>query len=195
MNTPVYPGETIPTLPYPVILSINGRDDVCLRLTTAADAPQLYSALINNRDHLQEFQHMHVDGISPQSVEAVVKKTVESMHEGTRLQYRIINDERIIGNVNFFNIDAPKRSAFLAYWIDQGYQGTGIVSAGCRSLIDYGFTQLGLEKIMMEIVPENRRSENLARRLGAKLLENETTTEQVDGREYKYRLWEIQNGE
>jgi len=178
---------------YPPTIAIEGNS-AYLRLTTEADAEELYATLDANREHLEKYQHFQLAGITPESVKEIVKRTVASIRDGSRLQYRIIKDEHLIGNVNFYELDKELGTANLAYWLAKDQQGKGIAYAASRSLVDYGFNGLGLKKIKLEIVPSNIRSEHLARRLGAKLLDKDTRIEMVGDRKYEYRMWEIKRG-
>jgi RimJ/RimL family protein N-acetyltransferase len=179
------------TLNYPEVLTVEGGNNTHLQLASLADVPQLFELLSAHREYLEQYQHFDLEGLSPQKVRKIVQNTLSATAEGRRLNYRIYNQDKMIGNVNFYDMDLQNHSASLAAWISPEYQGQGIVYASCQSLVRYGFERLGLDRIITEIVSDNRRSERLAQRAGARLLEGITRQEEVDGRIYNYRTWEL----
>jgi RimJ/RimL family protein N-acetyltransferase len=56
-------------------------------------------------------------------------------------------------------------SGELGYWVGTEFEGRGLVSLGCRSLIDHGFGA-GLHRIFIRAGVENTRSRAVAERLG-----------------------------
>jgi len=54
----------------------------------------------------------------------------------------------------------------MGYWISSSHQGKGIVSNSCDRLIEYAFTDLGLKRVVMNIVEDNIRSRRVAERIG-----------------------------
>jgi RimJ/RimL family protein N-acetyltransferase len=60
------------------------------------------------------------------------------------------------------------RSANLGYWVRESCQRRGVAVAASRRVARFGFTQLGLARIEIVILPDNLASHAVARSLGAK---------------------------
>ncbi|MHB0937451.1 MAG: GNAT family N-acetyltransferase [Armatimonadota bacterium] len=73
---------------------------------------------------------------------------------------------QLAGIIGFLPIDWGNRIAEIGYWIAEEYQGHGVVTLSCRSLIDYAFDTLGLNRVELHIDPDNTRSCQVAERLG-----------------------------
>ena len=73
---------------------------------------------------------------------------------------------RLVGMIGFNTIDGTARRSEIGYWIDSEYQGQGIVTQGCRSLIAHGFNELDLNRIEIRCATGNDRSRAIAERLG-----------------------------
>ena len=58
------------------------------------------------------------------------------------------------------------RSTSIGYWLAEGYQGKGIMIKSCRSLIDYAFGNLGLNRVEIRCAVENSRSRAIPKNLG-----------------------------
>jgi ribosomal-protein-serine acetyltransferase len=54
----------------------------------------------------------------------------------------------------------------IGYWIGSEFEGRGIVTRGCRKLVDHGFSVLGLHRIVIRAGVENKRSRAIPERLG-----------------------------
>ena len=58
--------------------------------------------------------------------------------------------------------------ASIGYWLDQHYQGKGIITKSCKALIHYGFTTLHLNRIEIRCGTENYKSQAIPESLHLK---------------------------
>jgi RimJ/RimL family protein N-acetyltransferase len=72
-----------------------------------------------------------------------------------------------LGNVNLVRFSAEGTEAALGYWLVARARGQGLATAAARLLCAWGFTQLGLERIQLAILPENVACHHVAEALGA----------------------------
>jgi ribosomal-protein-serine acetyltransferase len=54
----------------------------------------------------------------------------------------------------------------IGYWLVSEYEGKGIMTRACEVLIDYGFDELGLNRIVIRASTDNVRSQAVPLRLG-----------------------------
>ena len=59
--------------------------------------------------------------------------------------------------------------AEIGYDLSKAHWGKGLMSEALRAIIEYGFDELGLQKIEADTLSENTRSLNLLERLGFRL--------------------------
>ena len=75
-------------------------------------------------------------------------------------------DDRCIGHAGLYRIDHRVRKAEYAILIgDANYLGKGIGQEVSEAVIRYGFEQLNLHKIFLEVLATNERAVRLYRRL------------------------------
>lgn len=60
----------------------------------------------------------------------------------------------------------PKKRAEIGYWLSEKYQKKGIVTQSVSTLLDYAFSELGLNRVQIRCAVGNIPSKNIPRRLG-----------------------------
>lgn len=58
------------------------------------------------------------------------------------------------------------RGAHIGYWIDQKYASRGLTTRAVVALTEYGFSELNLHRIEINLRPENAASEKVAQKAG-----------------------------
>lgn len=73
----------------------------------------------------------------------------------------------LIGQVSVNGITwGSSRSAYIGYWIDQGWAGRGLMPLAVALASDYCFHTLRLHRLEIDILPENRPSHRVVEKLG-----------------------------
>jgi len=75
-----------------------------------------------------------------------------------------VNEKNIIGTVGIAEI--KNSEAVLGYWIGERYWGQGYCTEAVKSLLDYAFATLGLNKITAEHISSNAASGKVMRKAG-----------------------------
>ena len=83
----------------------------------------------------------------------------------TAARFSIVLDGGVVGGVGL-EIDRTNQIAELAYSLAREHWGKGLMSEACRCVIDWGFRDLGLEKILAKTDLRNLRSSRVMERLG-----------------------------
>lgn len=77
-------------------------------------------------------------------------------------------EDKIIGEIHLQHYDKDKNEIEIGYWIDEDYQGRGIVKKSAMVVLDYLFNELKIGRVNLYCNVENVKSENLAKALGFK---------------------------
>lgn len=72
----------------------------------------------------------------------------------------------LIGFVHFFEVEWSIPMAQLSYFIDRDHVQQGLMTEVLARTVRYGFKQLELEKIYLQMLADNYASHRLARRIG-----------------------------
>ncbi|WP_214769579.1 GNAT family protein [Exiguobacterium sp. s39] len=85
---------------------------------------------------------------------------------GIRFGIALQEDDVIIGSCGFLNQAERHQRAELGFELSPAYHGQGIAKEAAFAVIEYGFTELSLNRIEALVLPENTASQRLLERLG-----------------------------
>ncbi|NDJ53964.1 MAG: GNAT family N-acetyltransferase [Chloroflexi bacterium] len=74
--------------------------------------------------------------------------------------------DRSIGSLGFYRFDDAARRCELGYELNRRYWRKGIMTEACSRIIDYGFTEVGLNRVEAATDDDNPGSQALLRKLG-----------------------------
>lgn len=100
--------------------------------------------------------------------DAYIARDLKAMSEGTYLRLGVErqSDGELIGNCTLFNLVLQSRRAEVGYILDRTAWGRGYMLEAVTALLDFGFTELDLNRVEADIDPRNTASEKLLLRLG-----------------------------
>jgi len=74
-----------------------------------------------------------------------------------------------LGQVGLFPVEGKGPEVEVAYELAPRVWGHGYATEAARALVEYGFRELGLGRIVALILPDNARSRNVASKCGMRL--------------------------
>ena len=76
------------------------------------------------------------------------------------------SEDRLIGATGFADFDFENNTGEVGYVLNPAYQGNGYMSEAVLAVLSVAFDRIGLERVNLRIMEENKPSMRLARRLG-----------------------------
>ncbi len=76
------------------------------------------------------------------------------------------SDEKLIGSIELRDIDRVHLQAELSLWIGSDWWNTGYATESANAVIEYGFSQLGLNRIYAHRMIRNKTCESLFNKIG-----------------------------
>ena len=137
-----------------------------LRLLELADAQELFALTDANRSYLRQWLPWLDVVTQVGDTRDFIVRVMKQFAENEGLAAAICDGGRIVGVVGFNRIERQDRIGYIGYWLAQSHRGKGIMTKSCRSLINYGFTTLKLNRIVITCATENHRSRAIPLRLG-----------------------------
>ncbi|MDP9053113.1 MAG: GNAT family N-acetyltransferase [Acidobacteriota bacterium] len=140
--------------------------DIELRPVTRGDCEELYDAIDRNRARLREWLPWASRTFTKEELfDFLGQKEIENASLAG-LTTHIRFDGKICGAVELHTINARHRNSSIGYWLDQAYEGRGIMTRACRAILTQGFGTYGLHRIEIRCGTENDKSCGVPRRLG-----------------------------
>lgn len=137
-----------------------------LHLLAPKDADALFALVQRNRNYLRQWLPW-VDGVhQPADEEAFIQAVNQQWENREALSLGIWYQKQLVGDISLKAFDWKASTADIGYWLDRAYQGQGIISKACQSLIHVAFQQLDLKSLTIHCATENHKSQAIPLRLG-----------------------------
>lgn len=158
--------------------------DISLRLLQEEDAQNLIDLVDQNRSYLKEW-------LAWLDATRTIEDSINFIHRNL-LQYQtnkcsglgMFFKGELVGMIGLLkNSTFNNYNAGIGYWLNKESNGLGIVSKSCTKLINYGFEEIDLNRIQIEVAGDNTKSRNIPKRLGFK---QEAILKQANYRNNKY---------
>jgi ribosomal-protein-serine acetyltransferase len=155
-------------------LMIPVDDEIQLRFVQQRHAEELAAVIDANRVHLACWLPWATADYNVDGVRAWIDMVTQSFGERKELALSIVNNGTLVGGIGWSNWQHVNNTAWgmtaysadIGYWLAAGAEGQGIVTRSTRALVDYGFHEVGLNRITIRAEPENEGSWAVPERLG-----------------------------
>lgn len=156
-------------------------EDVYLRLLDETDARELHGLIEANRTYLARWLPWAASQAFDDTL-GFIHRTRSQLTDNDGFQVAVVLGEDIIGVIGYHTVDWGNRSTRIGYWLDEGHQGRGTMTAAVRLLIDHAFSIWRLNRVEIRVAAENRRSRAIPERLGFRQEGTLRQAELIDGR-------------
>lgn len=147
----------------------------------------LFWLIEKNREHLSRW----IDIVNRINEIEDAAKYIKALNKSGEYSALIFFAEEPVGYIGFKRTDKLNKSSEIGYWIDEDYEGKGIVLHSCRTLIDYGINEKNLHRVVIKCATENLRSISIPQKLGFLLEGIERQSELIGGIYYDMQVFSI----
>jgi ribosomal-protein-serine acetyltransferase len=140
--------------------------DIKIRLFAPEDAETVFAVVERNRAYLRRWLPWVDVTTSPEQIRNFIVRVREQYQSGRGPQAGIWIAGEFAGSVGCHPIDWPNKHCSIGYWLEERYQGKGIMTRCCANLIDYLFHEQGLHRVTIQCGTENNKSCAIPERLG-----------------------------
>jgi len=169
-------------------LEIRVDDHVTLRLITQGAASEVYRLIRDNLSYLEPWVGWATEAFDEAANRRFIQDNIDAYHEGTAYAMGVYDDGALQGVVDIRNLDTPKATPEVGYWLAEKAQGKGLATRSVQALIDFSRAHHDINTIVLHTLPGNEASGRVAERLGF-MYEGEVTDEN-GVREERYSLTE-----
>jgi ribosomal-protein-serine acetyltransferase len=125
---------------------------------------ELYALIEANRSYLAPWMPWAA-GQTADGTAEFVRKSIKQEAEDDGFQVGVIVDGAIAGVLGH-EVDRENRTTTIGYWLAEDRQGRGLMTTAVKRLLEHAFDELRLNRVGLEVAPNNPRSRALAERLG-----------------------------
>ena len=144
-------------------------DETELRLIELRHAEELNALVIQNYEHIKEWSAWLKDKERPvEDTQNFIKRNLIQLAENNGFEICIWHKGEIAGQIGYNYFDWNDRRTEIGYWLGASFQGKGLVTKSCRTLIGYAFNGLKLNRVEIRCGFENKKSRKIPEKLGFK---------------------------
>ena len=141
-------------------------DEIKLRLLAPRHADALFSVVDSNRQHLRLWLPWLDANVAVSDTLHFIQATQRQFVGNAGFTAGVWYCGELAGIIGHNRIDWESRISWLGYWLAEGFQGKGIMTKSCRTLVNHAFTELNLNRIDIRCAVGNSKSRAIPERLG-----------------------------
>ncbi len=147
-------------------LTIPVRDNIELKTLQISDAQAFFDITKKNDKYLREWLGWLDDDKTVVDTEKYIIESNKRFENKEGLDLGIFADSLQIGGIGLFPLDTANKRTSVAYWLTEESQGKGIMTDCLKKVIEYAFTEMGLNRIEITCAIGNTKSSALPKKLG-----------------------------
>ena len=138
---------------------------------------KIREVFLNDKYELQNLIKRNIDNqfLCSNDIESDINTLVAQniTHKTPNKSYCIIEDEKLIGFVYFYNHDEKNNSIYMGYLLDRKYHGKGIMTITASNIISELFSNSEITNILLIVDLTNYKSINLINKLNFRCIGEE----------------------
>ncbi|NOT89407.1 MAG: GNAT family N-acetyltransferase [Lysobacter sp.] len=145
------------------------RNGILIRPWTASDADALFDTISTSLPTLSQWLPWAKPGYSRDDSAAWIAYCQRMREAEDEFHFGAFDTATgaLLGSVGLNHRIRAARSAHLGYWVADSARGRGVAVEAAKQAARFGFDTLGLQRIVIQVLPENRASLRVAIKLGA----------------------------
>jgi ribosomal-protein-serine acetyltransferase len=148
------------------LLCIRIDEETELRIYEERHAQEVAELVDQNRAYLRQWLPWLDNSRTVEDSRAFIRSSLQQFAQNEGFQTGIWYRDKLAGGIGYHPIDWANRKVEIGYWLGESFQGRGLMTKACRTLITYAFVELGLNKVEIHCATDNIRSCAIPKRLG-----------------------------
>ena len=143
---------------------------VHIRPWRAGDADALHRLVRESRASLSRWLPWCHAGYGLADARSWIDHSLASWQARSAFPFAVVDAEggALLGSAGLSHVDITQKTANLGYWVGAPFTGRGIATDAACQVARFGFDELGLQRILVRVLPDNHASLAVARKLGAR---------------------------
>ena len=141
-------------------------EELSLGLFENRHARELAELIDSSRHHLREWLPWVDYSKTTEDSAQFIQRALEQFARNDGFQLAIRYKGEIAGTIGLHGINWLNRSTSIGYWLGEGFQGNGLMTRACATVVAYCFEELDLHRIEIRVATGNTKSQAIPERLG-----------------------------
>lgn len=141
------------------------EENLALKLIELRDAESVFKLTNNSRAYLREWLPWLDITTKLEDTKRFINICLKGQFENKSMNTVILFKGEIVGVAGFNEINWSNKTAYIGYWLGEEFQGNGIMTKVARTLTDYAFNELNLNKVEIRVAEVNEKSRVIPERL------------------------------
>lgn len=142
------------------------NDHIRLKGLELADVNALFNLVDNSRETLGQWLPWVPLTTEPSDTENFIRSAIEQYNQDNGMHCGIWYDGQLAGVIGLHYIDRMNQRTSIGYYLAKQFERGGIMTTATQALIDYCFTELGLNRVEIRAAVNNDKSQAIPKRLG-----------------------------
>lgn len=143
-------------------------DRLQVRSLQLTDANELFQLTNANRNYLRTWLPWLDNTTTTADTRTFIRNALDQGGDIGVMIAAICYDSQIVGVIGYNQIDWANAIAHIGYWLAESHQGQGIMTRACYYFVEYSFSHLSLNRLVIRCATNNHRSRAIPKRLGFK---------------------------
>ncbi len=169
--------------------------EINLVLLDQSYSEPLFLLIDHNRKYLSEWMTWLNTTTSSKDVSEFIRSCLVGYASNSELACAIEYKDELVGVITFNKIISNLKKVLVGYWLSEDMQGKGIMTKCCRTMIQYAFSNLGMQKVEIHVATNNEPSIAICKRLGFHLEGTIRNSEKLNGVIVDYHYYGLMSSE
>ena len=140
-------------------------NEIQLKLITQNDAEEIFAFIDRSRNYLREWLGWVDNTKTVEDTRAFAAMNLEKFAKREGLDTAIFYKGQFVGKVSINTINWSLKKCEIGYFLDEKFQGEGIMTRAVKGIIDIAFHEYKLQKVEIHAAVDNKKSRHIAERL------------------------------
>jgi ribosomal-protein-serine acetyltransferase len=141
-------------------------ENAYLQLLEERHAAEVFSLVNQDRAYLREWLPWVDATETVDDTLSFIRSTLEQFASNKGFVAGIWSKRQFCGVIGTHKLDWLNRKCEIGYWLGQSFQGKGIMTDACRTLVMHLLTEMDLNRVTIQCARENEKSCAVPLRLG-----------------------------
>ena len=155
--------DKIIALPVPVLTA---GDSTLLQPAELDDAERYLNLVADNYDQITKWIRVPKPPATVEERRKAQAADLAGGDGGKGYWWLIEEDGELAGAIALHSVESTEKWALVGYWLDEAFTGKGIMTRSLKAVIDWSFSELGLNRVEIQASLNNTASAAIPERLG-----------------------------